>query len=320
MTHHKVLQRRALLLRQLRHFFDQRMFIEVETPLLASEVIPELHIEPMNVAAAGAGGDAAHPQRSLYLQASPESHMKRLLAAGAEAIYQVTRSFRTGEQGPLHHPEFTICEWYRTGDTMQEGIDLIDQLCQQLVGTGPIVQTSYADAFQLHADISPHTISCQQLARRARELALDVPSGIDGKDRDEWLQWLLTAVVEPQLGREQPEVLTDWPASQSALATIRPLPDGTSVANRFELYWRGVELANGYHELTCAMELRARLEQVNHRRKQDQRHPLPMPERLLEAMAAGLPDCTGCALGFDRLVMLACGTNSVAQVMACPEQ
>ena len=322
MADRETLVKRARMLRHLRHFFDQRTFLEVETPLLAREVIPEPHIEPMVAsAAAGEGSEAAAARqgRPLFLQASPEAHMKRLLAEGAEAIYQVTRSFRAGEQGPHHHPEFTICEWYRTGDTMREGIDLVDQLCRQLLGTGPIVRTGYAEAFERHAGISPHTASCRQLANRAKELSIEVPAGIDGEDRDELLQWILTTRVEPQLGRQEPEVLTDWPAGQSGLAAIRSLPDGTPVASRFELYWRGVELANGYHELTCEVELRERLERVNCRRKEDRRPPLPMPERLLEAMRVGLPDCTGCALGFDRLVMLDCGAKSIAQVMACPE-
>jgi elongation factor P--(R)-beta-lysine ligase len=318
----KTLERRALMLRQLRHFFDQRAFLEVETPLLASEVIPELHIEPMIASAKAGASCSAATVRSggaLFLQASPEAHMKRLLAAGAEAIYQVTRSFRAGEHGPHHHPEFTLCEWYRTGDTMQEGIDLVDHLCRELLGTGPIVRTSYADAFERYAGISPHTASCQQLASRAKELSIDVPVGIDGGNRDEWLQWIMAARVEPELGSKEPEVLVDWPVGQAALATIRSLPDGTPVASRFELYWRGVELANGYHELTCAVELRARLQQVNRERKEDRRPPLPLPERLLETMRSGLPACTGCALGFDRLLMLACGADSIAQVMACPE-
>jgi len=310
MANRKALAIRAGLLQQFRAFFDQRGFLEVETPLLSTEVIPELHIEPMAMCASTLV-ESVH-----YLQASPEADMKRLLAEEAGAIYQVTRSFREGERGPLHRPEFTICEWYRPGDTMHAGIDLVDQLCRQLLGTGPLIRTSYAEAFDRHAGISPHTINCQDLAERAEALGIGIPTGIDRDNRDEWLEWILSKQVEPELGRDAPEVLYDYPSTQAALAKIRLLDDGTLVASRFELYWRGVELANGYHELTCAMELRARLEQVNHQRIEEGRPLLPMPERLLEAMPARFPDSTGCALGFDRLVMLACGAESIDQVMA----
>ena len=341
-----ILRQRADLLRRLRAFFDERGFLEVETPLVSDEIIPELHIEPFAVSPAGVTDSSWSLKRpgrrvplappvptdcespssriatqctaqrtALYLQASPEAHMKRLLAAGATAIYQVTRSFRSGEHGPLHRTEFTIVEWYRTGDQMAEGISLLDQLCRHLLGTPPARQTSYAEAMERYAGISPHAASGRELAKRAAELSITPPAGMDPGDRDEWLNLLLATQVEPHLGEGVPEILYDYPASQAALAKVRIGEDGKRVAERFELYWRGIELANGYHELTDADELRDRLQAVNAAREADDRPALPLPERLLAAMRAGLPDCTGVALGFDRLAMLAVGAKTLSDVV-----
>ena len=300
------LVRRGELLCALRLFFLERDFVEVETPLLSEEVIPELHIEPICV---------ARDRSPLWLQASPEMHMKRLLAKGMEAIFQITRSFRAGERGPLHNPEFTIIEWYRTGDDMHAGIELVDELLQTLLATGQTVRTSYAAAFEKHVGTDPHRATPGQLASLAAELDLAVPAAMRTDDRDEWLNLLLALRVEPELGRAGPEILYDYPESQAALAKIARREDGRRVAERFELYWHGVELANGYHELTDAEELRHRLIAVNEARAADGRERLPLPESLLAAMKRGLPASTGCALGFDRLAMLACGAESLDEVM-----
>jgi len=312
-----ILQQRSELLQRLRQFFLNRSFVEVETPLLSSEVIPELHIEPLTVdiqPTPTTSRDATH-RRNAWLQASPELHMKRLLADGMKAIFQITRSFRAGEQGPLHHPEFTIVEWYRTGDDMQAGIQLLDQLCQQLLSTASAKRTSYAEAFERYVGICPHTSTANQFAEQAKVLKIATPVGMNRDDRDEWLNLLLATRVEPKLGHEAPEILSDYPASLAALAKVERREDGIEVARRFELYWHGIELANGYDELTDANELRTRLESVNAARQADGRQALPLPESLFTAMKTGLPDCAGVALGFDRLVMLACGAESIKEVM-----
>jgi lysyl-tRNA synthetase class 2 len=299
------LRKRAALLGKLRRFFDERGFVEVETPLVADEVIPELHIEPIRTD----GGQ--------FLQASPELFMKRLLAAGATAIYQVTRSFRAGEQGPLHNPEFTIVEWYRTGDDMAAGMDLLDELMQSLAGTPPAARTTYADAFRRHAGVCPHTASLDELAAAAgwAAAARDEAPVHDRTDRDEWLNLLLTRRVEARLGADRPEILYHYPASQASLARVVQSPHGHDVAERFELYWRGVELANGFHELTDATEQRRRFEEVNAARAAAGRPALPLPALLLAALERGLPACAGSALGFDRLAMLALGARSIGEVM-----
>lgn len=301
------LAERAALLRKLREFFQDRAFIEVETPLLASEIIPELHIEPLRL------------EGGAFLQASPELHMKRLLAAGARDIFQVTRSFRAGERGQLHNPEFTIVEWYRTGDDMAAGIDRLDELTQSLLNTPPATRTTYAEAFERNICISPHSATLEALAAAAEKANVAVPAGMNRQDRDEWLNLLLATRVEPQLGSDRPEVVYHFPASQASLAKVVRLENEYDVAERFELYFRGIELANGFHELGDPTELRARFERVNIARVAEGRRTLPMPDRLIAALEHGLPDCTGVALGFDRLAMLAIGAKSIDEVVAFPQ-
>jgi len=324
------LVQRADLLRRLRNFFHERGFLEVETPLVADEVIPELHIEPIPLgdsplflpATIEPGNDRKQEKgtvpfsscfSSSWLQASPELHMKRLLSAGAGSIFQVTHSFRAGERGRLHNPEFTIVEWYRVGDDMRAGIELVDELMQSLLDAPPATRTTYAEAFERHAGINPHSASLEELAS-----TMEVPLGMDRGNRDEWLNAILAARVEPQLGRDRPEIIYHYPATQAALAKTTTSPAGYEVAERFELYYRGIELANGYHELSDAAEQRRRFEAVNAARKADGRPALPLPERLLAALEAGLPDCIGVALGFDRLAMLAMGATSIDDVMTFP--
>jgi len=340
-SHIELLRQRGELLRAVRQFFYEREFVEVETPLVAAEVIPELHIEPVGVGEffsgapamrsiaasaaheTGASRDATH-RRGGYLQASPELHMKRLVAAGMRAVFQITRSFRGGERGTLHAPEFTIVEWYRTGDDLQAGMDLLDALCQSVLAAPPAQRTTYAAAFEKYVGVDPHSATIDALSGRAAALRVDA-SGMSERDgRDEWLNQLLALRVEPELGRDAPEILFDYPASQAALAKTATRDNArghrVEVAERFELYYRGVELANGYHELTDAAELRRRLLAVNGEREASERAALPMPESLLAAMEAGLPSCAGCALGFDRLAMLALGKTSIADVRAFADE
>jgi lysyl-tRNA synthetase class 2 len=306
---------RAALLRRLRQFFDGRGFLEVETPLLSHDTVVDRHLDPLPVSVFD---DPRRPAagRTMWLQTSPEFGMKRLLAAGAEAIYQVTRSFRAGERGRLHNLEFTLVEWYRIGDDMQAGMDLLSELAAELLGRGPAETISYRQAFFEHAGLDPLKSDTAALAAAADRHGVSLPSGISPADRDAWLDLLLVERVEPQLGRTRPVILYDYPASQAALARVRA--EEPPVAERFELYFRGIELANGYHELTDPTTLRDRAALANRQREADGKYTLPEQNRLLDAMHHGLPPCTGVALGFDRLVMLASGAENLADVMAFP--
>ncbi len=301
------LQLRARLLQRLREFFDQRGFLEVETPLLSADTVVDRHLDPFCV---------EFDNRRMWLQTSPEFAMKRLLADGAEAIYQVTRSFRLGEQGPLHNPEFTIVEWYRTDDDMDAGMQLTGDLCEAMLHCGPAERLSYRDAFEQYVGIDPHTADVGALISKVEELGIARPDSLSADDRDGWLDLLLVDRVQPHLGMERPTLLYDYPAGQAALARVRS--DDPPVAERFELCVSGIELANGFHELLETDELLKRNKNINAQRAADGKPTLPEQSRLLAAMHAGLPASVGVALGFDRLVMLAAGAKSLSEVMAFP--
>jgi lysyl-tRNA synthetase class 2 len=254
----------------------------------------------------------------LWLQTSPELAMKRLLATAdcPKAVYQVSRVFRQDELGPLHNPEFTLVEWYRLGDSLQEGMKWTSDLCEVLLGRGPARALSYADAFRQHVGLDPHTAGIDELMAAAGACPAPPPENLAAEDRDGWLDWLLVERVQPHLGTAGPTLLYDYPATQAALARVRP--GDPPLAERFELYLSGIELANGYQELCDADELRRRNARANAQRRADGKPPLPEPSRLLAAMDAGLPSAVGVALGFDRLVMLAAGAASLREVIAFP--
>ncbi len=322
----KILQLRAALLRTARSFFDERGYLEVDTPLLSRDTCVDAHIEPFVTESAPR---KENPDGSgvLYLQTSPEFHMKRLLAAGAEAIYQITRAFRQDESGRLHNPEFTIVEWYRTGDTHHDQMAEVEafvremaltpDIASELTRSGePFPRTTYREAFARCVGIDPLVAPVSRLAEAAESAGITRPPTMNDDDRDGWLNLLLATVVEPTLGVASPEFLYDYPASQASLARVRE--GALPVAERFELYIRGIEICNGYHELLDAEELRRRNREQNVRRVMDGRPILPEESRLLAAMESGLPACSGVALGFDRLVMLATGKSSLAEVMPFP--
>lgn len=321
----QTLKLRADLLARTRTFLIQRGYWEVETPLLSTGLCVDAHIEPFQTtylagadtptpAAAHDGGSGrgsgATDGQQLYLQTSPELGMKRLLAAGSGSIFQITRSFRNGELGRLHNPEFTIVEWYRVGGHYHKLMQEVGQLVSELL-QGPRPRgLTYCEAFCQYAGCHPFTAS------EAGLKALAEQHGFIGQatSRDDWLNFLLAALVEPQLGMDQPVFLYDYPASQAALARVRQGPP--AVAERFELYASGLELCNGYQELTDPDGLQQRIAEQNRIRQAQGKPPLPAHPQLQVAMEAGLPDCTGVALGFDRLVMVAAGVEALADVLA----
>ncbi len=328
----ETLAARARLLQQTRRFFDRHGYTEVETPLLSRDVLVDAHIDPFVVPDGNRG--------ELFLQTSPEFAMKRLLASGAPAIYQITRAFRRGEIGRLHNPEFTIVEWYQTDSTPSDQMNLTERLVRDVFRTAlpfridvaeksssdrnadwlndgkPFERIAYDDAFRKFAGETVLDSSTTTLSALANRHGIAVPDGLDDDDRDGWLNLLLAEIVEPYLGRKRPIFLYDYPASQAALSVVRQ--DDPPVAERFELYVDGIELCNGYHELRDPAEFRERIRQQQAVRQREGLCPLPEQNRLLAAMEAGLPACTGVALGFDRLVMLALGADSLAKVTAFP--
>jgi len=297
---------RANLLRRARTFFSARDVLEVDTPALSRYTATDPNIESYRI--------LTRDSRELFLQTSPETFMKRLLAAGYPDIFAICRVFRDGESGRLHQPEFTIVEWYRRGyglaAMIAETVQFIATLLDRPQFTEP--QTyEYVDAFRQFAGLDP-------FASTVAELAAAVPAdaalrGAIGDDRDAWLDLLLATRVSARFQSEKLTVLRHYPASQAALA--RRCPDNASVADRFEIFCGPVELANGYVELGDAAEQRRRAREDVDRRRRTQARQVPIDEPLLAALDAGLPACAGVAVGFERVLMLAAHADDIRRVV-----
>ncbi|NQD36569.1 elongation factor P--(R)-beta-lysine ligase [Permianibacter sp. IMCC34836] len=304
--HH--LRGRAAVMTSLRRFFADRAVLEVETPVLSAASITDLQLGFMETRWHGPGASSG---KRLFLHTSPEFPMKRLLCAGYGDIYQICKVFRDDESGRYHNPEFTMLEWYRLGFDHHQLMTEVDALLQQVLRCPAGERLSYAAAFQQVLAIDPHSASDAVLASLCADRAQYTGSALD---RDGMLQLLFSICIEPTLGHDRPCFIFDFPASQAALAQIRP--ETPPVASRFEVYVNGIELANGFHELADAAEQRRRFLADN-----DARHARGLPageldEALLAALAQGLPACAGVALGVDRLVMLALGARHIDEVLS----
>ncbi len=296
----------------LRTFFAARDVLEVDTPVLGTAGSTDPHLASFSAHYSGPGA----PQgRTLYLQTSPEFAMKRLLAAGSGPIYQIGKAFRDGEAGRLHNPEFSLLEWYRPGFSYHELMDEVDVLLRTVLGVPPAERCTYHELLGVHAGVKSAAPRLQELRTACQRLGI-VPPPVMEDDVDDWLTLLWTHAVEPRLGRSRPSFVYDYPATQAMLARVRS--DDPPVAERFEVFVNGVELANGFQELADAAEQRRRFEADLTRRRARDAESVAMDERLLAALATGLPPCSGVALGVDRLVMLATATVSVEQVIAFP--
>ncbi|WP_317420495.1 MULTISPECIES: elongation factor P--(R)-beta-lysine ligase [unclassified Morganella (in: enterobacteria)] len=306
------LLKRAKIVNEIRHFFADRGVLEVETPTMSQATVTDVHLRAFETQFTGPG---AAQGITLYLMTSPEYHMKRLLAAGSGPIYQMGRSYRNEEAGRYHNPEFTMLEWYRPHYDMYRLINEVDDLLQQTLECESAESLSYQQAFLRYLDIDPLTAEKDKLREVAAKL--DVSNIADTEeDRDIILQLLFMVGVEPHIGLEKPTFIYHFPASQASLAEISS--EDHRVAERFEVYYKGVELANGFRELTDATEQRQRFERDNRKRASMDLPEQPIDENLLAALEHGFPECAGVALGIDRLIMLALGAERISDVIAFP--
>jgi elongation factor P--(R)-beta-lysine ligase len=301
------LEIRAKMLRAAREYFAATKTLEVETPTLSSAAVTDLHLA--SIAAHASGGNR-------YLHTSPEYFMKRLLAAGSGDIYQIARAYRDGESGRYHNPEFTLIEWYRIGIDHHALMTDVEQFFAALLpahrSSERAERLSYRDAVHLHAGVDALDDPTSVLIGALIHAGINVPTGMQN-DRDACLDLLMSVLVGPKLGRERLCFIHDFPASQAALARTHG-----RVAARFEAYLDGIELANGFNELTNPIEQRKRFEQDNIQRQQRGLACMPIDEYFLSALDHGLPDCAGVAVGFDRLVMCATSAHHINEVLAFP--
>jgi len=298
------LKQRASILRSLREFFYQRNVVEVETPLLCSTGVTDPYLDCMKV-------DFNH--RIGYLQTSPEYAMKRLLAAGMGDCYQICKAFRCDESGKYHNPEFTMLEWYRLDYNHHRLMDDMDELLQLTLKCPPAQRISYQQLFLDFLNIDPHLASIENLKNIANEKAPSIASTLNAATdtKDDWLMLLLAELIEPKIGFDRPCFIYDYPATQSSLSKI-----SDDVAQRFEVYVNGIELANGFHELQSSEEQHKRFLDDNEKRRQLNKFIMPIDQRLLTALKHGLPSCAGVALGIDRLVMLALKQTALQEIIS----
>jgi lysyl-tRNA synthetase class 2 len=327
----KALLERALMLKNIRAFFDGRGVIEVETPLLSQYATTDPHLDSLSTRFQG---------QRYFLNTSPEYAMKRLLAEWGQSIYQIGKAFRDDELGVNHNPEFTLLEWYRPGfdmaQLMDELAELVDCLCStsdhflpgelseggrsgdsKSIKNISFERLSYRQAFEDATGLNPHQVTSKQCHQAAMAGNVEIPQGLTEDDEvSEWLDWLLTQLVLPAFDKQCFTFLYDYPAQQCALAKIEINAQSESVAKRFELFYGEVELANGFYELTDASEQLLRFQQENRRREQVGKEPMAIDENLIAALQSGLPVCSGVALGLDRLLMVLVGATHIDQVVS----
>jgi lysyl-tRNA synthetase class 2 len=301
---------RAQLIQNIRQFFISRDVLEVETPTLSCATVTDVHLQ----------GFQTHfispfkaDSQLLYMQTSPEFAMKRLLSAGSGAIFQICKAFRNEEAGRYHNPEFTMLEWYRHGFDHFQLMEEVDELMQSILRSQPADTISYQNVFLQYLKFDPLNANLALIKKVCIQHGFTDIAELE-TNKDTLLQLLFSHVIEPGIGQLTPVFVTDFPASQAALARISRKDN--RVAERFELYFKGIELANGFHELTDPKEQRRRFTLDNQVRADNKLPVMPVDELLLRAMDAGLPQCSGVALGIDRLMMLALQKQDISEVIA----
>jgi len=301
-----ILKDRAEMLSQARLFFSQRNIIEVDTPLLSSTAPIDAHIDILTT--------KMHDGRTGYLHSSPEYAMKRLIASGLEDIYQISHVYRYGEEGKLHNPEFSMVEWYKSNCLFDDIIQDTLALMKLFLGDLPIEIYTYEEMLNKYTGLSLHNTNATTLAQYIKKLSPEAPDDVGSWDIDTLLQYIVSFLIEPFLGKNELFVLKYFPATQAALSQVIEYKN-RKVAERFEIYHKGIELANGYHELCDPIEQKRRFEISNQKRRALNKEILPIDYHLLGALEHGLPDCCGVAVGFDRLMMLRHNKTTISEVM-----
>ena len=309
---------RSELLRNVRQFFYDRNFCEVQTPVLSADTNVDFHLDPLVVVDKSLPLNH-HNTRRYYLQTSPEFAMKRLLAAGLDPVFQIAPVFRSGDRGQFHNVEFTMLEWYRINDNYQTGMFFLAELVRFLfdihrIDWGEIGYSTYRDVFEAQAGVNPHTATIEELQALCHSRHIAYPDHEWTDLADDWLDLIFAEIVQPTL---ESIIVYDFPASQAQLAKIRQDSD-YAVSERFELFLKGHEIANGYHEVRDATELRRRFRKNREHRLARRQSWLPVNSRLLTVMELGFPPCCGTALGIDRLVMMMLDAETIEDVLTFP--
>jgi elongation factor P--(R)-beta-lysine ligase len=302
---------RARMLQSLRAFFAEQSVLEVETPVLSQAAITDPHLQSFST---------EFLNQRYYLHTSPEFFMKRLLASGSGDIYQVCKVFRDDEQGKNHNPEFTMLEWYRLDFDHHQLMDEVENFLHQSlkalssrIDGQSVTRISYQQAFLDTLGIDPLDTHINALKNITEQNNIAIPVGMSEQNKDMWLDWLMTQAIAPAFSKQGFTFLYDYPASQAALAKISETD--SRVAHRFEVFFGELELANGFYELTDAVEQEQRFNDENKKRVELNMPEMPVDENLLAALDAGLPECSGVAIGLDRLLMVLLEKNDIGDVM-----
>lgn len=309
-------KQRAHILAQIRSFFLALDIIEVETPLLSHATVTDVHLDAFSTLYNYSAESHCDESTNLYAQTSPEFAMKRLLASGYGCCYQICKAFRHEQQGRYHNPEFTMLEWYRVGFDHFQLMDEVAELLRSVLGCQQVERISYQELFIREVAIDPLMTNRDELIRiiSAHDKLSD---WLEQEDcLDTLLQFIMAELIEPNIGDNKPCFVYNFPASQASLAKIS-LKD-PRVAERFECYFKGIELANGFHELTDVAQQKLRFEQDNQTRTTLGKIEQDIDQHFISALEHGLPACAGVALGIDRLVMLALTVNKIDQVITFP--
>lgn len=309
----KVAQQRASIIRAIREFFYARNVVEVETPLLSYGTVTDVYLDSFTCQYDCLDKQGGSDSRDLYLQTSPEFAMKRLLASGYGSIFQIGKAFRHEEHGRHHNPEFTMLEWYRLNFDHFQLMDEVDELLIEVLKCESADKLTYQQAFKSHLNLDPLSCSIQVLKDALSDNGVTGDWIDDEQDLDVLLQVLFSECIENRIGINRPCFIYNYPKGQAALA--KNSMDDPRVSERFECYYRGVELANGFNELTDSNEQVLRFESDNQKRIALKKETKPVDELFIQALEAGVPQCSGVAIGIDRLTMLALDKPNIASTM-----